>query len=108
VHLKVVVMASAFPLFSKEGSNIVTSFINLVDSNNQFSVSVPENDIKAPIISNPNDDSLYCTSCRVVLQDRQDQLIHYRLDWHRINLKRKTQGKLPLSAEAFEEITSGF
>ena len=101
-------MSSAFPLFSKEGSNIVTSFVDLVDSNNQFAVSITENDTKTPTISCPSDDSLYCTSCKVVLQDRQDQLLHYRLDWHRINLKRKMQGKAPLSAEAFEEITSGF
>ena len=101
-------MSSAFPLFSKEGRDIVTSFIDLVDSNNQFSVSITESDSKAPNISCPSDDSLYCTSCKVALQDRQEQLLHYRLDWHRINLKRKIQGKSPLSAEAFEEITSGF
>ena len=101
-------MSSAFPLFSKEGSDIVASFIDLVDSNNQFAVSVTENENKPPNISCPSDDSLYCTSCKVALQDRQDQLLHYRLDWHRINLKRKIQGKSPLSAEAFEEITSGF
>ena len=100
-------MSSAFPLFSKEGSGVVASFMDLVDSNNQFTVSLTENETKAPNISCPSDDSLYCTSCKVALRDRQDQLLHYRLDWHRINLKRKVQGKLPLSAEAFEEITSG-
>ena len=101
-------MSSGLPLFSKEGRDIVTSYIDLVDSNNQFAVSIlTENDTKAPNISCPSDDSLYCTSCKVALQDRQDQLLHYRLDWHRINLKRKVQGKSPLSAEAFEEITSG-
>ena len=101
-------MACVCPLFSKEGSDIVTSFTEVVDSNNQFAVSIPENDFKAPVVSCPSEDSLYCTSCKVALQDRQDQLLHYRLDWHRINLKRKVQGKPPLSAEAFEEITSGF
>lgn len=103
-------MASAFPLFSKEGSDIVTSFVDLVDSTSQFAASIAENDTntpaRAPVISCPSNDSLYCTSCKVMLQDRQDQLFHYRLDWHRINLKRKVQGKSPLSAEAFEEITS--
>ena len=101
-------MASAFSLFSKEGSDIVTSFLDLVDSKNQFTVSTVENDTKAPIISCPSDDTLYCTSCKVMLQDRQDQLLHYRLDWHRMNLKRKLQGRSPLSADAFEAITSGF
>ena len=102
-------MSSAFSLFSKEGSDIVNSFIDLVDSNNQFTVSIAENDnAKTPKISCPSDDSLYCTSCKVALQDRQEQVIHYRLDWHKINLKRKVQGKSPLSAKAFEEITSGF
>lgn len=101
-------MVSAFPLFSKDGTNIVTSLVELVDSNNQFTVSTIENDSRPPVISCPSEDSLYCTSCKVALQDRQDQLLHYRLDWHRINLKRKVQGKSPLSAEAFEEITSGF
>ena len=103
-----VAMASAFPLFSKEGSDIVTSFLDLVDSKKQFTVSTAESDAKAPTISCPSDDTLYCTSCKVTLQDRQDQLLHYRLDWHRMNLKRKLQGRSPLSADAFEEITSGF
>lgn len=108
IEFYMVAMASAFPLFSKEGSDIVTSFLDLVDSKKQFTVSTAESDTKAPTISCPSDDTLYCTSCKVTLQDRQDQLLHYRLDWHRMNLKRKLQGRSPLSADAFKEITSGF
>jgi len=98
---------SVISLFSKEGSNIVRSLTELVDSSNQFSVTFVEEDERTPIVSTPSDsDSLYCTSCKVTLQDRQDQVLHYRLDWHRVNLKRKVQGKHPLSVEAFEETTS--
>lgn len=47
---------------------------------------------------------LYCQSCRVALGDREEQLIHYRLDWHRYNLKRRLKGQASLSQEEFEKI----
>ena len=98
---------SAILLFSKEGSNIVGTLVELVDSRKQFSASLIVDDKKISIVSTPSEsDLLYCTSCKVALQDRQNQLLHYRLDWHRVNLKRKAQGKHPLLAAAFEEITS--
>ena len=47
---------------------------------------------------------LYCQSCCVVLGDREEQLVHYRLDWHRYNLRRRLKGLAPLSQEEFEKI----
>lgn len=47
---------------------------------------------------------LYCQSCRVSLGVREEQLVHYRLDWHRYNLKRRLRGLAPLSQEEFERI----
>ena len=46
----------------------------------------------------------YCQSCRVALGDRGEQLVHYRLDWHRYNLKRRLKGQASLSQEEFEKI----
>ena len=48
---------------------------------------------------------LYCQSCRIELGDREEQLVHYRLDWHRYNLKRRLKGLAPYSQEEFEKIS---
>lgn len=47
---------------------------------------------------------LYCQSCHVTLGDREEQLVHYRLDWHRYNLKRRLNGQASLTQEEFEKI----
>lgn len=47
---------------------------------------------------------LYCQSCCVSLGIREEQLVHYRLDWHRYNLKRRIKGLASLSQEEFERI----
>lgn len=47
---------------------------------------------------------LYCQSCCVSLGDRDEQVSHYRLDWHRYNLKRRLKGLASLSQEDFERL----
>ena len=47
---------------------------------------------------------LFCQSCRVSLADREEQVSHYRLDWHRYNLKRKLKGLPHVRQEDFEKI----
>lgn len=43
-----------------------------------------------------------CLSCHVTFADREEQVEHYRLDWHRLNLKRRLKGLSPLSQDDFE------
>ena len=44
-----------------------------------------------------------CNSCHVSFTDRAEQVTHYRLDWHRYNLKRRLRGLPHVSQAKFEE-----
>ena len=41
------------------------------------------------------------------LSSREEQLVHYRLDWHRCNLKRRLKKQAPLTEEEFEGLAGG-
>lgn len=49
-------------------------------------------------------DQLQCLACGVTLVSRDEQVNHYKLDWHRFNLSRKTKGLAPLSEDEFESL----
>ena len=36
---------------------------------------------------------------------RADQVMHYKLDWHKYNVKRRVSGRNPISQEDFERIS---
>ncbi|NXO04910.1 ANKZ1 protein, partial [Rhinopomastus cyanomelas] len=44
-----------------------------------------------------------CSTCEQAFGSREEQTEHYRLDWHRFNLKRRLLGHRPLPVEVFEE-----
>ncbi|XP_051478727.1 ankyrin repeat and zinc finger domain-containing protein 1 isoform X2 [Apus apus] len=46
-----------------------------------------------------------CSTCGQVFGSREEQTEHYRLDWHRFNLKQRLLGRPPLPVEVFEEKT---
>uniref|UniRef100_UPI00358FE737 tRNA endonuclease ANKZF1 n=1 Tax=Myxine glutinosa TaxID=7769 RepID=UPI00358FE737 len=46
-----------------------------------------------------------CSTCLCQLDGRQEQVEHYKTDWHRFNLKQRLMGGSPVSAERFEAIT---
>ncbi|KAJ8942038.1 hypothetical protein NQ318_002792 [Aromia moschata] len=50
-------------------------------------------------------DSPSCSYCRVQFSDPQLQREHYKLDWHRYNLKQSLLSKLPITEEEFNEKT---
>lgn len=45
---------------------------------------------------------LKCTACGTRFEDSESQRSHYKLDWHRYNLKRKVAGLTPVGVEDFE------
>jgi len=45
---------------------------------------------------------LTCVACSLVFDCLDEQKIHYRLDWHRVNLKRKAAGLPSISNEDYE------
>ncbi|NXO57443.1 ANKZ1 protein, partial [Aramus guarauna] len=46
-----------------------------------------------------------CSTCGQAFGSREEQTEHYRLDWHRFNLKQRLLGRRTLTVEAFEEKT---
>ena len=57
-----------------------------------------------PEIRQPASSELFCHSCQTALTNREEQVIHYRLDWHRYNLKRKLKGQPPVDQGEFERV----
>lgn len=49
-----------------------------------------------------------CSLCQVTFANRQEQVGHYRLDWHRCNLQRSLAGKPSLTEEQFLQDLSNY
>ncbi|XP_008110324.1 tRNA endonuclease ANKZF1 [Anolis carolinensis] len=47
-------------------------------------------------------DRMYCSACSRSFDSREEQTEHYRLDWHRFNLKQRLLGRQMLTVEEFE------
>ncbi|XP_043474158.1 ankyrin repeat and zinc finger domain-containing protein 1-like [Leptopilina heterotoma] len=46
-------------------------------------------------------DSLSCSFCNTVFEDQTQQRLHYKLDWHRYNLKQRLIGLKSVTEDAF-------
>ncbi|XP_012301341.2 tRNA endonuclease ANKZF1 isoform X1 [Aotus nancymaae] len=51
-------------------------------------------------------EKLFCSTCDQTFQNHQEQREHYKLDWHRFNLKQRLKDKPLLSARDFEKQSS--
>ncbi|XP_078083890.1 tRNA endonuclease ANKZF1 [Mustelus asterias] len=49
-------------------------------------------------------DKMWCSTCQCNFDNREDQTEHYKLDWHRFNLRQRLLGAQPVSTESFEKI----
>ncbi|KAI4905121.1 hypothetical protein NFI96_021416 [Prochilodus magdalenae] len=50
-------------------------------------------------------DRMLCSACRCPFESREEQMEHYKLDWHRFNLRQRLTGRPSLSVEEFEKRT---
>ncbi|XP_035995342.1 ankyrin repeat and zinc finger domain-containing protein 1 isoform X3 [Fundulus heteroclitus] len=50
-------------------------------------------------------DKMLCSACKCSFVSREEQREHYKLDWHRFNLRLKIAGSPPVTAEEFERKT---
>ena len=46
-------------------------------------------------------DSLSCSFCNTVFENKTQQRLHYKLDWHRYNLKQRLNGLKPINEDKF-------
>lgn len=49
--------------------------------------------------------NLSCSYCKVEFTEANQHREHYKLDWHRYNLKLSLMSKPPITEEQFNEIT---
>lgn len=47
---------------------------------------------------------LFCRSCNVRFTELSEQRVHYTLDWHRYNIKRKMNGIASVTEAKFDEM----
>ncbi|XP_043104994.1 LOW QUALITY PROTEIN: ankyrin repeat and zinc finger domain-containing protein 1 [Puntigrus tetrazona] len=50
-------------------------------------------------------DKMFCSACQCPFESREDQMEHYKLDWHRFNLRQRLEGRTVVSVEEFEKKT---
>ncbi|XP_041120226.1 ankyrin repeat and zinc finger domain-containing protein 1 isoform X2 [Polyodon spathula] len=50
-------------------------------------------------------DRMFCSACQCPFDSREEQIEHYKLDWHRFNLRQRLLGGLLTTAEEFETRT---
>ncbi|XP_064183580.1 tRNA endonuclease ANKZF1 [Anguilla rostrata] len=50
-------------------------------------------------------DRMFCSACQCPFDSREEQTEHYKLDWHRFNLRQRLVGRSPATAEEFERKT---
>ncbi|KAM0730163.1 tRNA endonuclease ANKZF1 [Formica fusca] len=49
-------------------------------------------------------DSLCCSHCNAEFEDKPQQRLHYKLDWHRYNLKQNLNGLKSISEDSFNRM----
>ncbi|KAI5616362.1 ankyrin repeat and zinc finger domain-containing protein 1 isoform X4 [Silurus asotus] len=50
-------------------------------------------------------DRKFCSACQCSFDSREEQMEHYKLDWHRFNLRQRIAGRSPVTVEEFEKKT---
>lgn len=91
--------------FSKTTVNLIWDVSSLEWINSKtpifFSIAdliIPKNDWIST-----SENNLSCSYCRIDFSDPQLQREHYKLDWHRYNLKQSLLLKQPIREEEFNE-----
>ncbi|XP_078034517.1 tRNA endonuclease ANKZF1 [Augochlora pura] len=91
-----------FKIYNQEDFNRITKGIKVAQCMQSRSSSVSECE---KVLSQLDDlvvsDSLSCSFCNTVFEDKTQQRHHYKLDWHRYNLKQRLNGLKPINEEKF-------
>ena len=48
--------------------------------------------------------SKFCSTCSISFSNSSEHREHFKLDWHRFNLRRKLRNKPPLKEDEFEKM----
>ncbi|XP_061736070.1 tRNA endonuclease ANKZF1 [Nerophis ophidion] len=95
---------SIFDLCSQD--DVVTGLREVNCFLKQSANAEPENsEDKGSAVVREVSDKMVCSACRCCFINREDQMEHYKLDWHRFNLRLKISGMPPVTTEEFERRT---
>ncbi|KAK2586340.1 hypothetical protein KPH14_010632 [Odynerus spinipes] len=91
-----------FKIHNKEDFDRITKGIKVAQCMQARSSSVSEtekvlNQLEELVVS----DSLSCSFCNTVFEDKIQQRLHYKLDWHRYNLKQRLNDLKSISEDNF-------
>ncbi|KAL1268088.1 hypothetical protein QQF64_033451 [Cirrhinus molitorella] len=50
-------------------------------------------------------DRMFCSACQCPFESRDEQMEHYKLDWHRFNLRQRLEGRSVVTVDEFEKKT---
>lgn len=91
-----------FKIYNQEDFNKITKGIKVAQCMQSRSSSVSETE---KVLSQLDDlvvsDSLSCSFCNTIFEDKAQQRLHYKLDWHRYNLKQRLNGLKPIIEDKF-------
>ncbi|XP_043520849.1 ankyrin repeat and zinc finger domain-containing protein 1-like [Frieseomelitta varia] len=91
-----------FKIYNQEDFNRITRGIKVAQCMQSRSSSVSESErmlgqLDDLVVS----DSLSCSFCNTVFENKTQQRLHYKLDWHRYNLKQRLNGLKPINEDKF-------
>ncbi|XP_041857850.1 ankyrin repeat and zinc finger domain-containing protein 1 [Melanotaenia boesemani] len=90
----------------REVNPVLKEAVNTVPAADCLDDKSPEDDrLREGSLLREVSDKMVCSACKCPFMNREEQKEHYKLDWHRFNLRQKMAGLPPLTAEEFERKT---
>lgn len=91
-------------IIEKRFAELVKSKVRCVylEKTSQIDEVVPKTE-NTSTVPESSTTTLACSFCKTEFDDVSKQREHYKLDWHRYNLKRSISGREPLTEEQFIE-----
>ncbi|XP_043272058.1 ankyrin repeat and zinc finger domain-containing protein 1-like [Venturia canescens] len=91
-----------FKIYNQRDFDRITKGIKVAQCMQSKSSSVPDAEA---VLSQLEDlvvsDSLCCSFCNIIFENKSQQRLHYKLDWHRYNLKRRLLGLKSVTEDGF-------
>ncbi|XP_068559623.1 tRNA endonuclease ANKZF1 isoform X2 [Cebidichthys violaceus] len=90
----------------REVKSVLRQAVNTHPASDELEDKSPEDDRqRESSLVREVSDKMVCSACRCSFISREEQMEHYKLDWHRFNLRLKISGMPPVTAEEFERKT---
>ncbi|KAM6955012.1 tRNA endonuclease ANKZF1 isoform 1-T1 [Lycodopsis pacificus] len=90
----------------REVKSVLRQAVNTRPASDELEAKSPEDDRqRESSLVREVSDKMVCSACKCPFISREEQMEHYKLDWHRFNLRLKISAMPPVTAEEFERKT---